>query len=184
MGLEDTEEKMAAYEFFKKEFQFYGKHARMAGELWVQNDYEHTYFKRLIDLYVVAAVVGFRVDRKAAADYSPVDAKSVFPEQMLKAKEDLDFILQMMIMLDNKEKMTEEEAVKKAFRGASTREEFDYYQEMFNSYVRGGVEELYERLLVRKSEPEDGFYDNKTANLMMVLERFAPMEECGQGNTE
>lgn len=177
MVSEDAEEKMAEYEFFKKEFQFYGKHARMAGELWVQNDYGHTYFKRLIDLYIIAAVVGFRVDRKAAVDYSPVDSKSVFSEQMLNAKEDLDFIMQMMIMLDNKGVMAAEEAVKKAFRGASTKEEFDYYQEMFHSYVRGGVEELYERLVVRKAEPEDGFYDNKTANLMMVLERFAPIRE-------
>ena len=51
---------MAAFEFFKKEFEFRGKHARMAGELWVPNDYEHTYFRRLIDLYLTAAVIGFR----------------------------------------------------------------------------------------------------------------------------
>ena len=54
---------MGNYEFFKKEFEFHGKHARMAGELWVKGDYEHTCFRRLIDLYMVAAVVGFRVDR-------------------------------------------------------------------------------------------------------------------------
>lgn len=164
---------MADYEFFKKEFQFSGRHAKMAGELWVSNDYEHTYFKRLIDLYLMAAVVGFRVDRKAPADYSPVAPKSIFTEQMLRAKEDLDFIMQMMIMLENKGSMTAEEAVKKAFRGAASKEEFDYYQEMFHSYVRGGLEELYERLVIRKAEPDDGFYENKTANLMMLLERFA-----------
>lgn len=50
---------MGNYEFFKKEFEFHGKHARMAGELWVKGDYEHTCFRRLIDLYMVAAVVGF-----------------------------------------------------------------------------------------------------------------------------
>ena len=55
---------MGNYEFFKKEFEFHGKHARMAGELWVKGDYEHTCFRRLIDLYMVAAVVGFRVGRK------------------------------------------------------------------------------------------------------------------------
>ena len=27
---------MGNYEFFKKEFEFHGKHARMAGELWVK----------------------------------------------------------------------------------------------------------------------------------------------------
>ena len=50
---------MGNYEFFKKEFEFHGKHARMAGELWVKGDYEHTCFRRLIDLYMVAAVVGY-----------------------------------------------------------------------------------------------------------------------------
>ena len=52
---------MADYEFFKKEFEFRGRHARMAGELWIKDDYEHTYFKRLIELYVIADVVGFRI---------------------------------------------------------------------------------------------------------------------------
>ena len=66
---------MGNYEFFKKEFEFHGKHARMAGELWVKGDYEHTYFRRLIDLYMVAAVVGFRVDRKAKEDFSPFGTK-------------------------------------------------------------------------------------------------------------
>ena len=55
---------MADFEFFKKEFEFKGKHAKMAQELWVRDDTERTYFKRLIDLYVAAAIVGFRVDRQ------------------------------------------------------------------------------------------------------------------------
>ena len=81
---------MADFEFFKKEFEFKGKHAKMAQELWVRDDTERTYFKRLIDLYVAAAVVGFRVDRKAEEDYSPFETSSIFPEQMLKEKENLD----------------------------------------------------------------------------------------------
>ena len=133
---------MGNYEFFKKEFEFHGKHARMAGELWVKSDYEHTYFRRLIDLYMVAAVVGFRVDRKAKEDFSPFGTKSILAEQIINAKEELDFIMQMMIMLDAKESMTAEEAVKKAFRGAETEEEFQTYQSMFHDYVRGGGEGL------------------------------------------
>ena len=163
---------MGNYEFFKKEFEFHGKHARMAGELWVKGDYEHTCFRRLIDLYMVAAVVGFRVDRKAKEDFSPFGTKSILAEQVINAKEELDFIMQMMIMLDAKESMPAEEAVKKAFRGAETEEEFQAYQSMFHDYVRGGVEELYERLIIQKAEPDSEFYDNKTANLMSVLERF------------
>ena len=165
---------MAEYEFFKKQFEFKGKHARMVGELCIANDFEHTYFKRVIDIYVLAAVIGIRIDRKAAEDYSPVETKSIFPEQMLNAKEDLDFIMQMMIMLDTKSGFSDEDRVREAFKGAQSKEEYDRLLGNFNAYVRGGVEELYERLIIRKSEPDDRFYDEKTANLMELYDRFAP----------
>ena len=103
---------MANYEFFKKEFEFRGKHARMVGELWKANDYEHTYFKRLIDVYILAAVVGFRLDRKADEDYAPFEPRSIFPEQLIREKDKLDFLMQMILMLEFAEKMPQEEAVK------------------------------------------------------------------------
>ena len=90
---------MADFEFFKKQFEFKGKHSRMVTELCVVNDFEHTFFKRVIDVYILAAIIGIRLDRKAREDYSPVETKSIFPEQMINAKEDLDFIMQMMIPL-------------------------------------------------------------------------------------
>lgn len=165
---------MASYEFFKSEYKFRGKHAKMVGELCYLNDYEHTYFKRLVDIIPIAAIIGFRINRKAAEDYSPIEPKTVFLQQMLNVKEDLDFILQMMILLENASELPAEETVKRAFRGAETKEEFGRYQDMFDSYVRGGVEELYERLVIRKADSDDPFYENKTANLMVLLERFAP----------
>lgn len=163
---------MADYEFFKKEFEFRGKHARMVSELWVANDYKNTYFKRLVDLYIIAAVVGIRVDRKEEEDYSPVEPKSIFPDQMMKAKEDLDFIMQMMLMLEDGEKLSKEERVKLAFRGPESKEEYEKYYGLFNSYVRGGVEELYDRLVVHKPDAANGLQDEKTANLIELLERF------------
>ena len=67
---------MADFEFFKKQFEFVGKHARMVSELCVSNDYEHTYFKRYIDVYIFAAIIGIRIDRKASRDYSPVETRA------------------------------------------------------------------------------------------------------------
>lgn len=168
---------MAEYEFFKKEFEFKGKHARMARELWMKDDAEHTYFKRLMDLYMVAAIIGFRIDRKTEEDYSPFETSSIFPEQMLKEKENLDFILQMMIMLNYRGILTDEECVKKAFQGAQTKEEFEEYKKMFHDYVRGGVEELYEQLVIRKSDTDDQFRDNRTANLMAIIGRYGKKQE-------
>lgn len=165
---------MADFEFFKKQFEFKGKHSRMVNELCVANDYEHTFFKRVIDVYIFAAVIGIRLDRKAHEDYSPVETKSIFPEQMINAKEDLDFIMQMMIMLDSASVTSDEERVREAFRGAQSKEEYDRLSDNFNDYVRGGVEELYERLILRTPDSEDGFYDRRTANLMAFYERFEP----------
>ena len=95
-----------------------------------------------------------------------------FLQQVLSAKDDLDFIMQMMYMLDKKDELGNDEAVKQAFRGPQTREEFLQWKELFNDYVRGGIEELYERLVIRKSDPDDAYYDNKTANLMNLIQRF------------
>ena len=53
---------MENYKFFNDPYKFSGKHARMVSELWSLNDYEHSYFKRLIDIYFVAAFLGFRFD--------------------------------------------------------------------------------------------------------------------------
>ena len=49
---------MADFEFFKKEFEFKGKHAKDGTGIVGEDDTERTYFKRLIDLYVAAAIVG------------------------------------------------------------------------------------------------------------------------------
>lgn len=164
---------MASYEFFKTEYKFRGKYARMVGEIWQMNDYEHTYFKRLVDIIPTAAVIGFRMNRKAEEDYSPVEPKTVFLQQMLNMKEELDFLMQMMIILEEASDIGSEEAVNHAFRGVETKEQYEKYQEMFDSYVRGGIEELYERLVIRKADSDDAYYENKTANLMELLARFA-----------
>ena len=64
--------------------------------------------------------------------------------------------------------------MREAFRGAQSKEEYDRLSDNFNDYVRGGVEELYERLILRTPDSEDGFYDKRTANLMALYERFEP----------
>ncbi|MCI8327162.1 MAG: hypothetical protein HFI37_05225 [Lachnospiraceae bacterium] len=165
---------MAEYEFFRREYKFQGKHARMVSEMWTVNDYEHTYFKRLLDLYILAAVIGIRIERKAKPDRSPFEARTIFGEQMSHAKEELDFIMQMMILLEPEKEENHEKQIERAFRGVETKEEFEKYNEMFEQYVLGGVEELYERLVVHKPDVDTEYQDDKTANLMELLERFSP----------
>ena len=132
-----------------------------------------TYFKRLIDLYVAVSYCWVSCRQKGRGRYSPFETSSIFPGQMLKEKENLDFILQMMINAELQRNTDEmKKCVKKAFQGAQTKEEFEQYKKMFNDYVRGGVEELYEQLIIRKADPDDRFHDNRTANLMALMTRY------------
>jgi hypothetical protein len=135
-----------SYDFFRREFEFRGKHSRMVSELWVRDDPDHSYFKRLIDIYIIAPIIGCRIERKAKEDNSNYEPKSIFPEQIIKEKDKLDFIMQMIIMTEYSESMSPEDCVKSAFKGAQDQDQFQQYQELFNDYVRGGVEELYRRL--------------------------------------
>lgn len=163
-------------EYFKKEFQFTGKHAQMAGELWIQNDSKNSYFRRLIDLYILAPIIGFRLNRKAEADFSGADIKSVFPEQILKERDKLEFIMQMILMLEYTDTKDYKSCVNLAFREPETKEEFNQHNKLFHDYVRGGVEELYERLIIRKSELDEEYKEEKSANMVALLERFGEVE--------
>lgn len=160
------------YDFFKSKYEFRGKHARMVDELCSIKEVENNYFRRVMDVYLMAAIVGFRIDRKAAVDYFSDDTKNIFADVMLKEKDTLDFLMQTMAILENAKSMNSKESIMKVFRGPQTREEFIVLDTMFHDYVRGGVEELYEQLIVRKPEPEELYRDEETANLMELLEKL------------
>ena len=131
-------------------------------------------FKRLIDIYIVAAILGFRIDRKAkkrlctgrtenriwGADETSIRRFGVHPAD--------DAVIRAG------GRGIHEECIRRAFKGVETEEEFKRYNELFESYMLGGVEELYERLVLQKEEIDTDYSDDKTANLMMLFERFAP----------
>ena len=161
------------YEFFKRPVQIQGKHARMAGELWNKDNYTEGYFKRLIDLYMVAPIIGFRMNRKAEVDTSGNDEKTIFLEQIISEKENLEFILQLILILEFSEELPARECIDKAFRNVEKKEDFDRYNKIFHDYMRGGIEELYERLVVTRLEIDKGVYGEKSEKILMLLKRFS-----------
>lgn len=160
------------FEFFKGQYELRGKHARMTEEICSIKEAENNYLKRVVDVYMLAAIIGLRYDRKAPADYSSPDTKTVFSDTLMKERDTFEFLLQIMLIVENSKTMDSKESIMQAFRGPQTKEEYLAQNKLFDDYVRGGVEELYESLIVRKPEPEEEFADEKTANLMALLERL------------
>lgn len=163
------------YEFFKKQISVTGKHANMAKAIWQKDNGKESYFRRFVDLYKLAPVVGYLADRKAEKDMSFAEDATVFLEQVLKEREELETILQMLLMVEYTDcgRYTQEEAVKKVFRGPKTEEEFKECMDLFDGYVRGGIEVLYEELITKGTSHENPYSAHlRTGAIMEFLEKY------------
>lgn len=72
-----------------------------------------------------------------------------------------------MPVLGKTRSLTLEEKLDSAFRLPETKEVYEYNMGLFNSYMRGGLEYLYENLIVRTISPED----EGITNMMALLKR-------------
>ena len=72
------------YEYFRENSEVLsGKYADYADALWKQNNIKNSYFKRLIDLYTVAAAIGIRIKRRAAEDSSSDNKRTIQMDQLM-----------------------------------------------------------------------------------------------------
>ncbi len=145
---------------FEKEFHFRGIHAQRASQLDEVFDpvSKLQLFPKIEDVYINAPMVGFLYGRMAELDKTKdprtnktMDIK-VFVERVLQSKDDLTFNFQMIMLLDEDYEPDIQKRIDKAFihMGEDPEDE-----NRFNSYARGGVDVLYERLIDGTKRSED-----------------------------
>lgn len=125
-----------------------GKHAFYSDKLK-----ELDFFNRIIDVYINASVVGFIYNRKSKKDksseYKDVE-KKIFLETVTKELDSLEFTYRLILLSDSSETLSFDERVNRAFRDDSLKDENNKRHaenfDLFNSYVRGGIEILYEKI--------------------------------------
>ena len=144
---------------FDKEVRITGKHAHYM--VLLANNFGDTnakLFNRNIDVYVQAPIVGFLYTRKATKDVETKDPNGkvydahILKDQMLNAKDNLTFNMQLILLLDVNYEKNEEKRVDRAFRNFG-QDEKDF--ELFESYLLGGIEVLYEHLIADASKADD-----------------------------
>ena len=133
---------------FNKEYEFKGKHATYCRFL---KEKIHL-FKTFREAYATCALVGFINDRRADRDTAKQDDKvqpaSILPGEMAQKRLDLAFIYRLMMLIIPIENGTEKDYQDRAFRYDA--DEGNYSVELqecmkiFNSYVLGGIEILYD----------------------------------------
>lgn len=107
-------------------------------------------FKRDIDVYLTAAVIGLNFGLRREADNNSDKAK-IHVDTVLKEQNNLMFIFRIAMLVDNSTGLNADEKIKRAFKSPDTPENI----ELFNSYVRGGIEWLYEQFTEGTTTKDD-----------------------------
>ena len=151
---------------FDKEYSFRGKHCDYVIKLTAEYDAKkHKLFSTNYDVYAIAPIIGFLYGRKAELDKSG-DSTKIFPDKLMKEQQNLLFNYRLIMILDKNHESDFKERLNKAFRYYGS-EKAAPDEELYESYVRGGVEVLYEKLIANTTSEEDYL-----TNLYDFLEEF------------
>ena len=145
---------------FDKQYRFRGRHAVRVDELTsvFDSDSKAKLFERNVDVYANAPLVGFLYGRTAEPDdtrnpeTNQVFNQNVIGDRVIYSQEELLFNFRLIMLLDKEYEPDEDVRINKAFRHMG---EDPADEARFDSYVRGGVDVLYEKLIEGVSSPDE-----------------------------
>lgn len=145
---------------FDKQYRFRGRHALRVDALTSVFDSESKakIFDRNVDVYANAPLVGFLYGRTAELDdtrnpeSNQVYNQNVMGDRVIYSQEELIFNFRLIMLLDKAYEPDENSRINKAFRHMG---EDPADEARFDSYVRGGVDVLYEKLIEGVSSPDE-----------------------------
>lgn len=144
---------------FDKQYRFKGRHALRVDQLTGVFDElsKAKLIERNVDVYTNAPLIGFLYGRMADLDDTKnpetgqVYNQNVMGDRVIYSSDELQYNFWLIMLLDANYEPDEEKRIDKAFRrhGQDSADE-----ERFDSYVRGGIDVLYEKLVEGESTPE------------------------------
>lgn len=142
---------------FSKPVVITGKHAQYMKALANPFDtgLKQGFFKRNLDVYLIAPIIGKLYNRKAEADNSIDFDTKIFVEQLNGEHENLIFNYRLIVLLEDRNEMELEERCNRAFRYDKNMDKRQYGDKVFNEYVLGGIEFLYEKLISESTSTDE-----------------------------
>ena len=101
---------------FDKEYSFKGIHAEKVSKLTAKFDETTSLFERNFDVYMMAPVVGFLYGRKADLDKNSSETTKIFPDILMREKDNLMFNYRLIMLLDKNNEPELDKRIDKAFR--------------------------------------------------------------------
>ena len=123
-------------------------------------------FERYIDVYMNAAVWGISYGRRAKAEPSN-DRARIYADAFNHERDRCIFLYRLVMLLDAGENLSPTERIDRAFRydtEPDKAEELKKSMELFNDYVRGGIDLMYEKFTAGCMTRDD--YLERTFDIM------------------
>lgn len=152
---------------FENDYTITGKHATYI-KLLVN---ESKLFSRYIDVYMNGAIFGLLHNKTSIKDTQSTDRARVYADAFSKCREECIFLYRLVLLLDESSQISTTERIDRTFRYDSddkNLEKLEMNIELFNSYVLGGIEILYEKLIKENLTQED--YIDNAYNMMAAFE--------------
>lgn len=133
----------------KQEYIITGKHS-----LYMDTLEKHHAFDYHWQIYVVAPLIGFMYKRKAEPDNnSEINPSKIMMNQLMERQEQIYFNYRLIMLKDEQHEPDFKERIKKAFSIMDT-EDAAPDEELFNQYLLGGIEVLYEKIIKNNTDEE------------------------------
>ena len=151
---------------FERDITLTGKHATYVK--YFRDDAK--LYARYIDVYMNGAVFGLLHNRRAERDSGSATA-SILADTLQKERSRCVLLYRLAMLLDETSGLDTQERIDRAFRDDADDASPDKLvanMELFNSYVRGGIEEMYEQFIDGHGTTADEYLDRA----MDVMETF------------
>lgn len=150
-----------------------GKHATYTKELVAKfnPDMKQGIFARNLDVYLIAPIIGKLYNRKVEVDTTIDDDTRIHSKQIESERQQLETTYRMIMLLEEKDSLAVEERCNRAFRYDDNEEKRKEGDKIFDGYVRGGIEVLYEKIL-KGAKNEDDYVKNLYDFIVDFTERY------------
>jgi len=142
---------------FEDDYFFIGKHAEYLEKLRDVIFYKH------VNVYILAPIIGLIENETADLDRLNKLEKKMHSGDYKKYIPQLEYSYKLVMLLNDKNGADENQKIDKAFKLMKP-EEVVSDEELFESYVRGGIEILYKKLIEKS--------DDHLKNLLEFMEEI------------
>jgi hypothetical protein len=140
---------------FQGQYRFFGTHAERVKRLTAEfNSNKHKLFSHNHEIYQFAPIVGYLYNRKSSQNKDNNIDTSIFPDEISSHRDIFLFNYQLIMLLDKEYEPNFDARIDKAFRYFGTDKAKDD-EDLYESYVRGGIDILYEKLIEPSTSPDD-----------------------------